>query len=64
MRRSNPLALTQLFVTYHLLRKCSEGRKMLFRITGCRGQPDAFGANQRVRPESRSGPASAAGKMT
>ena len=37
---------------------------MLFRITGCLGQPDAFGANQRVRPESRSGPASAAGKMT
>ncbi len=30
IRHSNPLALTQLLVTYHLLRKYSEGRKMLF----------------------------------
>ncbi len=29
-RHSDPLALTQLLLTYHLLRKHSEGRKMLF----------------------------------
>jgi phosphoribulokinase len=29
-RHSDPLALTQLFLTYHLLRKFSEGGKMLF----------------------------------